>query len=173
MEPTRAAAACLGETCCQRAVLPPSCLALGWPVSPQLGVPGAAATVLELEPELEPELLELVLAQELVPEPELEPELDQELVLAQALEQVLVAVRVEPPPTVVASHGPQSPCIQHRPSSRMPQHHRHPRPKRRLNSSHHHKDQADHGSKLKRWSTCYEKTYTTALCQGSSRLRAE
>ena len=162
-----AAAACSSETCCQRAVLPPSCLALGWPVSPQLGVPGAAATVLELELELEPELLELVLAQEP------EPELDQELVLAQALEQVLVAVRVEPPPTAVASHGPQSPCIQHRPSSRMPQHRRHPRPKRRLNSSHHHKDQSDHGSKLIRWSTCYEKTYTTALCQGSSRLRAE
>ena len=95
----------------------------------------------ELEPEPEQESGQ-------VPEPELEqsPELLEqlELVLAQALEQVLVAMVVEPRPTASASHGPQSPCIQHRPSSRMPQHHRHPRPKRGLNSSHHHKDQSDH-----------------------------
>jgi len=91
----------------------------------------------ELELELVPGLLEL----------ELEPKLLEqlELVLAQALEQVLVAVVVEPPPTASASRGPQSPCIQHRPSSRMPQHHRHPRPKTGLNSIHHHKDQSDHG----------------------------
>jgi hypothetical protein len=102
-------------------------------VSTQLGVPVAAVTVPmpELELELEPE-----------PEPELE--LGQELVLAQALEQALVAVVVEPPPTASASRGPQSPCIQHRPSSRMPQRRRHPRPKTGLNSSHHHKDQSDH-----------------------------
>ena len=117
----------------------PSCLALGWLVSPQLGVLVAAATVPMPEPEPEPEQ---------VHEPEPEPELlglDQELVQVQALEQVLVTVAVEPPPTASASRGPQSPCIQHRPSSRMPQRRRHPRPKTGLNSSHHHKDQSDHG----------------------------
>ena len=127
-------------------------------MSPQHGVLVAAATV----PMPEPELLEL----------ELEPKLleqEPELVLAQALEQVLVAVVVEPPPTASASHGPQSPCIQHRPSSRMPQRRRHPRPKRGLNSSHHHKDQSDHGRKVNRRLSRHEKTYTTAVCQGSSR----
>jgi hypothetical protein len=94
----------------------------------------AAATVPMPEPEPEPE-----------PEPQLE--LDQELVLAPAPEQVLVAVVVEPPPTASAFRGLQSPCIQHRPSSQMPQHRRHPHPKRRLNSSHHHK--------VNRRSTCY------------------
>ena len=119
----------------------------------------AAATV----PMPEPELLELEL--------ELELELDQELVLVLVLvlEQVLVAVVVEPPPTASASRGPQSPCIQHRPSSRMPQRRRHPRPKTGLNSSHHHKDQSDHGREVNRRTTGREKTYTTAVCQGSSR----
>eukprot|EP01046_Picozoa_sp_COSAG06_P020201 COSAG06_NODE_1471_length_9351_cov_18.052637_11_plen_124_part_00 len=115
-----------------------------------------AATVPMPKPELE-------LEPELEPEPEL-LELDQELVLALALEQVLVAVVVEPPPTASASHGPQSPCIQRRLSSRMPQHRRHLHPKRGLNSSHHHK--------VNRRSTCYwssiKKTYTTAVCRGSS-----
>jgi hypothetical protein len=126
----------------------------------------------EPEPEPEPELVP-----ELVPEPEPElvhePEpklLEQlELVLALVLVQVLVAVVVEPTPTASASHGPQSPCIQHRPSSRMPQHHRHPRPKTGLNSSHHHTDQSDHGRKVNRRLPRHEKTYTTAVCQGSSR----
>ena len=142
-------------------------------MSPQHGVPVAAATVPMPEPEPEPEpelelvpgLLELELVHE--PEPKLLEQL--ELVLAQALEQVLVAVVVEPPPTASASHGPQSPCIQHRPSSRMPQRRRHPRPKTGLNSSHHHKDQSDHGRKVNRRLPRHEKTYTTAVCQGSSR----
>ena len=122
-------------------------------------------------PEPEPALeLELVPEPELVHEPEPKLlELEPELVLAQALEQVLVAVVVEPPPTASASHGPQSPCIQRRPSSRMRQHRRHPHPKRGLNSSHHHKDQSDHGRKVNRRLPRHEKTYTTAVCQGSSR----
>ena len=141
-------------------------------MSPQHGVlvTAAAAPMPKLEPALE---LELVPEPELVHEPELElePELEPELVLVLVLvlEQVLVAVVVEPPPTASASHGPQSPCIQHRPSSRMPQHHRHPRPKTGLNSSHHHTDQSDHGRKVNRRLSRDEKTYTTAVCQGSSR----
>eukprot|EP01046_Picozoa_sp_COSAG06_P073126 COSAG06_NODE_21714_length_747_cov_8.425926_2_plen_94_part_01 len=94
-------------------MLPSSCLALGWLVSPQHGVPVAAATVPMPEPEPKPKP-ELELELELVPgllELELEPKLLEqlELVLAQALEQVLVAVVVEPPPTASASRGPQSP----------------------------------------------------------------
>ena len=132
-------------------------------MSPQLGVLVAAATVPMPEPEQEQEQVH-------EPEPELELlGLDQELVQVQALGQVLVAVAVEPPPTASASHGPQSPCIQHRPSSRMPQRRRHPRPKTGLNSSHHHTDQSDHGRKVNRRLPRHEKTYTTAVCQGSSR----
>ena len=137
-------------------------------MSPQHGVlvTAAAAPMPEPEPALE---LELVPEPELVHEPEPKLlELEPELVLAQALEQVLVAVVVEPPPTASASRGPQSPCIQHRPSSRMPQRRRHPRPKTGLNSSHHHKDQSDHGRKVNRRLSRHEKTYTTAVCRGSS-----
>eukprot|EP01046_Picozoa_sp_COSAG06_P090285 COSAG06_NODE_36622_length_444_cov_10.342029_1_plen_78_part_10 len=78
-------------------------------MSPQHGVlvTAAAAPMPELEPALE---LELVPEPELVHEPEPKLlELEPELVLAQALEQVLVAVVVEPPPTASASRGPQSP----------------------------------------------------------------
>ena len=130
-------------------VLPPS--ALGWLVPTQLKVWALVwETAILQQHSPEPEL-ELELEPELVPvlEPEQspgqEPEQVHELQLELELELVLVAVVVEPPLTASASRGPQSPCIQRRPSSRMPQHRRHPRPRRGLNSSHHHKDKCDHG----------------------------
>jgi len=75
---------------------------------------------------------------------------------AQRLEQVLVAV-VESPLAASASRGLLSHCIQRRPSSRMRQHRRHPHPKRGLNSNQqHHKDQSDHGVKVKHRSARHE-----------------
>ena len=71
-------------------------------------------------------------------EPEPEPEPVQVQVQAHAPEQVLALPPVvEPPPAAWASRGPQSPCTQRRPSSRMQRRHPHPRPRMGLNGNHH------------------------------------